>query len=265
MRPQFSEFSFAYALTTALLDTCFYRVQPIFPTQRQEGRTGGGYDVNLNVPGFPLFLQFKLCKGITRRHPNSVESHPNVNIRPNYLRMDLMPKKRSPQHQLLLDLSTTEPNVFYCAPRFFEYYKFRLHWSNNSILRHSAFIRPNSIGPLPDRNPHHVSFSPQSNYGYLCSEPKGVESILNGEELVKEIHVLAGESRDREISLYQTLCDSLDRMRSLIEGEKYSHVDDESALNIDLAENPVKFGLLAHLHFDVSVFLVSTERVDSSG
>ena len=30
MRPQFSEFSFAYALTEALLDTCPFRVQPIF-------------------------------------------------------------------------------------------------------------------------------------------------------------------------------------------------------------------------------------------
>ena len=265
MRPQFSEFSFAYALTEALLDTCPFRVQPIFPTQRQEGRPGGGYDVRLDVPGFPLFLQFELCKGVTRRHPNSAETHPNVNIWPNYLRMDLMPEKRSPQHQLLLDLSRTEPNVFYCAPRFFEYCEFRSHWTTDSVLRYTAFIRPNSIGVLPDRNAHHISFSPQSNYGYLCSEPKEVESILSGEELVKEIHVLASESRDGERSLYQRLCDSWDHMRSLREKTIASPDSEEAALDIDLSESPIKFGLFAHLYFNVFVFLVSTERMDASG
>ena len=77
--------------------------------------------------------------------------------------------------------------------------------------------------------------------------------------------MLASESRDGERSLYQRLCDSWDHMRSLSEKTIASPDTEEAALDIDLAESPIKFGLFAHLHFNVFLFLVSTERMDASG
>ena len=46
MRSEFSEFSYGYALTEALVDGKQHLVRPTFPTQRQERRVG--YDVRLD-------------------------------------------------------------------------------------------------------------------------------------------------------------------------------------------------------------------------
>ena len=60
MRPGFSEFSYVYALTEALVDDQRYLIQPTFPTQREEAKVG--YNLELRFPGFSLFLQFKLMQ-----------------------------------------------------------------------------------------------------------------------------------------------------------------------------------------------------------
>ena len=63
MKPQISEFSYGYALTDELIHWhgTNLTAAPIFPSLYQEGQVGGGYDLMLQRPGLPLFLQFKLA------------------------------------------------------------------------------------------------------------------------------------------------------------------------------------------------------------
>lgn len=61
MVPDFSEFSYGFAVTREYtLDPTPTRAVPIFPTQFDEGQTGGGYDVQISdvlaTPGVPVFF-----------------------------------------------------------------------------------------------------------------------------------------------------------------------------------------------------------------
>lgn len=62
MKPDISEFSYGSAVTEALIfdHGTSITAAPIFPSLIAEGKQGGGYDLPLDRPGQPLFLQFKL-------------------------------------------------------------------------------------------------------------------------------------------------------------------------------------------------------------
>src|SRR4028119_474700 len=92
---------------------------PYFPSLVEEGQSEGGYDMRLERPGFPLFVQFKTSDFMTGRS-DSREIREGYFSGPFY-RMHLRPLRRSPQHQLLLDLETQGDNeVYYIAPLFHE-------------------------------------------------------------------------------------------------------------------------------------------------
>lgn len=186
MRPEFSEFSFGYALTEALVDGQQHIFRPTFPTQRQERR--GGYDLRLDRPGMPIFLQFKLCHGMTRRSAREYVYH-GLPLAIPFLRMSLMPSRLSPQHGLLLELESRGEVVLYAAPRFFRDDDFAAYYGNRVILSHSAFIQPSAIGALPDDADHHVSFDPDARHGWFLSEPTPLEPILDGEGFGEDMRI----------------------------------------------------------------------------
>src|SRR5687767_9944038 len=67
MRPTISEFSYGFAITSELVHIGGgVTAAPVFPSLIAEGQQGGGWDVRLDRPGVPLFLQFKLCDSMTR-------------------------------------------------------------------------------------------------------------------------------------------------------------------------------------------------------
>ena len=189
MRPNFSEFSYGYALTEALVDGRQHLVRPIFPTQRQE--RGGGYDLRLDrigYVGYPLFLQFKLCDGMTRRTAREI-AYSRLPLHCPYLRMPLMPLRKSPQHNLLVKLESTGEAVFYSAPRFFRDIEFADAYRHRSILSRSAFIRPSTIGLLTDPDYHYVAFDCNARHGWVLSEPKWISPILTGGEFRETVHM----------------------------------------------------------------------------
>ena len=192
MRSEFSEFSYGYALTEALVDGKQHLVWPTFPTQRQERRVG--YDVRLERSGYPIFLQFKLCHGMKLRTVRE-HAHFRLPLVLPFLRMPLMPHNRSPQHARLLALEDRGEAVFYAAPRFFHDDDFAAYYGHRAILSRSAFIRPSAIGPLSDHQDHHVAFDCDAGYGWLLSEPRRLEPILNGDEFQEEMHVQLHDER----------------------------------------------------------------------
>ena len=192
MRPEFSEFSYGYALTEALVNGQQHLVRPIFPTQRQEWYDG--YDVQLDRSGYPIFLQFKLCHGMERRTAREL-AHFRLPLALPFLRMPLMPARQSPQHRRLLALEDRGEAVFYAAPRFFRDDDFATFYGHRAILSRSAFIRPSTIGPLPDVYDHHVAFDRNARCGWLLSEPKRLDQILDGDGFHEEIHVRSHDER----------------------------------------------------------------------
>ena len=76
MKLGYSEFSFGYAFTENLIRSTSSgaAIAPYFPNLRDEGSLG--YDVDIRLPGRPLFLQFKLpdrtIKNNVRARPGAV-------------------------------------------------------------------------------------------------------------------------------------------------------------------------------------------------
>lgn len=66
MRPWFSEFSYGYAVTEDIVRSSGpLKAAPAFPSLQEEG-SRGGFDVKLDLPASPLFLQFKLSDCMVR-------------------------------------------------------------------------------------------------------------------------------------------------------------------------------------------------------
>jgi hypothetical protein len=104
MTPDISEFSYGFALTQELIVIAGepLRAAPIFPSLIEEGKAGGGYDVNLDIPGFPLFLQFKRADCMVRR--TAAEARNPHNFPLPFYRMKITERRRSAQHDMLLQL-----------------------------------------------------------------------------------------------------------------------------------------------------------------
>lgn len=168
MKPDLSEFSYGYALTSEITQSLGSKVAaaPVFPSLYQEGKKGGGYDVKIPNYGVPLFLQFKLSHFMS--HANSKEIQL---LGAGYYRWHLHALRRSDQHNLLLDLESNGNDVFYVAPFFHQTAELNSHYISRSIVQNSAAFRPSDIGPLPDQEEHYVVFNRHA--AYRCSnEPQ---------------------------------------------------------------------------------------------
>jgi hypothetical protein len=154
--PEFSEFSYGYALTEKLIqylksNQMPIRLAPIFPSLIEEGKINFGYDIKLDA-GVPLFLQFK------RSH--YMQSGNSIGYQQFYApfyRIRLMPRS-SNQHESLLALEAQGNEVDYVAPVFYKIEELNEKYCNSTIVQDSIFIRPSAIDHLPDDDQHYVGF-----------------------------------------------------------------------------------------------------------
>lgn len=174
MRPEISEFSYGYALTEAFSALGDLSAAPIFPSLRQEGQQGGGYDVQIQYSGTILFLQFKLSDCMVRENASqsAVFGLP-------YYRMHIRSLARSQQHPMLLGLETSGNTVFYAAPKFHTPEEFNNSYLNRTIIEDSFFIEPSTIGAITDYDDHYIAFNVANDHGFYSKEPKklNVEKI----------------------------------------------------------------------------------------
>ena len=66
MKAEFSEFTYGFSVIRELSEKYSFSEVPIFPSLIDEGKIGGGYDVNTEIEGIPFFLQFKLSEYLER-------------------------------------------------------------------------------------------------------------------------------------------------------------------------------------------------------
>ena len=221
MSPDFSEFSYGYAVTEELVRAAKASViaAPVFPSLQEEGKAGGGYDLKLPLAGRPIFLQFKLSDYLEKK--NAKEHRDGVLPVP-YYRMHLRPTRYSDQHNLLLDLEYAGETVFYIAPEFHRPAELNDFYLRKVVIPHSAAFSPRDIGPLPDDLSHYLVFARGAPNGFRCSEnpievkkrslAQGLEPVLRERDVRRRS---LGEDGFRQIakSMVDVLAQSEKRIR----------------------------------------------------
>ena len=158
MQPEISEFSYGFALTNELVGWTALHTAPIFPSLIEEGKKGGGYDVKLDMPAIPLYLQFKRSHFMKTRNAREVKtSHAPLEV--PFYRFSIMDPS-SFQHTSLVELDDGTNAVFYVAPRFHTLSEINKAWTEQRVAQRSIFISPREIGLIPDNEPHSVAFDP---------------------------------------------------------------------------------------------------------
>jgi hypothetical protein len=227
MRPYFSEFSYAFALTYELVNQTGISLVgfPMFPSLIQEGSPDGGYDLRLPIVGAPIYLQFKRSHYLrtSRAMEWSLFNAP-------YYRFYLRSGRYSQQHRLLLDLESdpSEPKiVLYAAPMFYTEEQLASYFLRTNTINNSAFFSPSDIGQLPDYLEHYVVFNERSSNAYVCSEPKKIDSYT-GQKFMKYFQKLIHEHKKKIDSEYflrltELLVSILKDARVQVDLEKLKH------------------------------------------
>ena len=170
----FSEFTFGYALTRAVEQNMpNVTAVPSFPSLREEGGAGGGYDVKIHSPVAPLFLQFKIPR-VMKRHASSSFERDLIGC-PHY-RMYLHRRNHSNQ-QLLIDLENQWDQVYYASPEFDAMTAIDQNHRDGTVTDNTFFIRPSAIGPLADDEEHYVAYEAGSTQSIICSDPQKISTL----------------------------------------------------------------------------------------
>lgn len=182
---QFSEFSYGYCLTEDLIvgQGTTLTAAPVFPSLVEEGQPSGGYDVRLERPGVPLFLQFKLVHQMVTGNANeAIRGH----FWPPFYRMHLRRRVVSDQHASLVTLEQSGNEVYYVAPGFHTTADLNTNYANRSVWNQSFRLRPAAIGFLPDDRSHHVTFTTPTGAWRFYSEESTVEGHGLSTEAISE-------------------------------------------------------------------------------
>ena len=223
MRPTISEFSYGFAITSELVQAPgAVTAAPVFPSLIEEGQPGGGWDVRLDRPGVPLFLQFKLCDYMTRHNCREAREG-GFNV-PCY-RMHLRSARVSKQHEMLLELEETGQEVYYSAPMFHQPEELNAAFLTTTVRAKSIWIRPSDIGPLQDSLDHHVSFEPGSPWTFF-SEPRPLKAKREFEVVVQDLHKRLRERGQVDIGrqnlehLAEAIADIAEKHRDISERQR---------------------------------------------
>jgi hypothetical protein len=245
----FSEFSFGYALTRCVESRMGNVAHvPSFPSQYEEGKAGGGYDVRIASPLAPIFIQFKIPRVVTRQHPNADDR--NLLAYPHY-RMPLHAKvpNRPDQHKLLRDLEKKGyDRVYYASPAFDDWSAIDKYHRTGTIVDYTAFIRPQSIGDIQDSDEHYVAYESGNNTGWFCSDPVKVE--LQPWEHMLRLMMHGGE---RTENMYDALIAAF----SSIAGQNGIRLPTTAPTKVDPRyERAITASYLARMVFNAQLFVL---------
>ena len=173
MKLGYTEFSFGYAFTENLLRSSATRpfAAPHFPNLVQEGVLG--YDVKIDLPGHPLYFQFKLPELMVKNSAAEISIYALDGIDVPFFRMSLTRTSVSKQHMNLIKLEKESPDsVFYASPALKHINAFNAAYLSATVHRETAFFSPKKIGPLPDTKQHSVAYNTTMDTAWLRSEPQ---------------------------------------------------------------------------------------------
>lgn len=177
----FSETQFSFCFTFEYIKQFFPNIPlPIFPNIREEGRIGGGYNVQINGN---IYFQFKIpvfydkVINFNRKHWN-VFGH-------EYYKIKLETDQN--QYKFLKDLQGSRNKVYYATPEFHLSCDLNSFYTSDNIVQNSAVF---SLNDLPNYNSgyHNLVYSPSHDFGKLFSEPMEIKKVksINPDELFYE-------------------------------------------------------------------------------
>lgn len=265
MHPDISEFSYGYALTETLVSAASARLRaaPVFPSLIEEGKPGGGYDVQIPFPGAPLFLQFKLSHCMVR--DSAIEVQKGVFHTPFY-RMHLRPTKHSQQHPMLLDLEATGAAVYYAAPYFHTPAELNDAYTKREVVRQSIFIRPSEVGPLPDKDEHHLSFK-RGHPIHLCSDsPRVIRESMENDGFMTQLNS-AFANHGRLEATHHSARLWADRLEGIVKDHRWyiSWITEEKLDALQDRDPISRFVYLARTFFGCNVVLVARAETNADG
>jgi len=177
-QPEFSETGFAFNFTRELVEIWGTHIvrAPEFPTQRREGKSGGGWDVRLDSShGFAYFAQFKTaeyCVGEKVKH---------VDFGLPAYRFKLRTAKEPNQHELLRVLETQGNLVEYVAPCFHTGADFERLFATRGFHKAVRRLRPTRMGRIVTGETHFVLYEEDGSRPTLYSEPRFIEDADYGQ------------------------------------------------------------------------------------
>jgi hypothetical protein len=201
----YTEFSFGYAFTENLIRWAPVNPTgaPVFPNLIQEAELG--YDMRLNLPGSPLFFQYKLPELMVKSTAVEISVHRIPGIQIPFFRMSLMRRDLSRQHERLMDLEHRFPGaVLYAAPHLRDAASFNAAYNAAQVHLYSAFFSPVDIGPLPDDKSHIVAYKAGLASAWLCSEPRGIP-VQTFDDLEHKLRELFDRSRFQTLEIASVL------------------------------------------------------------
>lgn len=200
MEAAFSEFSFGYAAIREAESslTAVYRAKgaPVLPSLQMEEQLG--YDVEIAMVEYALFLQFKRPTYVSRRHPNS-PTWDHVGHR--HYRIAIRTGEH--QHQRLLELEQQlasrgrAGNVYYVAPRFHEQEDFDAAYLDGMVLDRSVIEPPSEFGD--DGAIHHHVTDITTGVSQVLSEPRRPYKQVEWRQILQDTAARA-ERRERRSS-----------------------------------------------------------------
>lgn len=195
MKPDFSEFSYAYAVTREIEEVANNYLgaslgPPLIPSLQQERDLG--YDVEIAAVRLTMFLQFKLGWHVSRPHTDS-PTWWHVNA--EHYRIEFPAGHHQlPSLQLLeqkVALRGHPTLVYYYAPGFHEATAFTVHYASSEVLTHSYGCRPGSVPA--DGARHHLVTAAHLPSPLMLSEPTRIENAASVDSLLGAIDRVAGE------------------------------------------------------------------------
>jgi hypothetical protein len=158
MKCEFSEMQFAVGIMIELANRCFKSGRgwraPVLPTQQKEKELG--YDVKITGPVRTIFFQFKVPEKKTTARANYWHE-----MGGSYYEFHLWPDDTSPQHNKLVDLSTSDPRnkVFYCSPRFHTNIEFDNNYARRTIAQNSIYVPCGTLKKIKGCDSHSICYT----------------------------------------------------------------------------------------------------------
>ena len=251
----FSEFTYGYCVTEDLIvgKKTKLTAAPVFPSLIEEGKPGKGYDLHLERPGAPLFLQFKLVQQMVRSRANEAQQG---HLTTPFYRMYLRPKALSDQHASLLSLEQAGNDVYYVAPGFHTKSDLNAAYAQRQVWDRSFRLKPSAIGPLPDDKKHHVSFKNAPGAWRLYSEtPTREGNSLSTEDITGALRTRITQKKSRAL---REQVPELDAVLSDIVRSRATMPDRGSMEELQARVDPLEhLSFLARQFFDCQLFFVS--------
>lgn len=209
--PEFSEFQYAYGLTSEL-DASHGPIRllkaPFFPTQPEEAHVPADVSGRLaddRVGIAPLFLQYKRSERLTTAGANEWDHYGR-----EYYRFYIYPRDRSHQHNRLVELASRMPLTYYVAPGFVDLSEYQRLAERNELGENSIFIDCGSLSRINDERKHAMTYTLSPRQTLMLSEPEEGRSIKGFISLLDEL------SERVEFESLGSLQDRLENLRRVL-------------------------------------------------